>query len=265
VAGDKAAARIDYDITRLSSQLARREALAAKGFVSREKHEEVRDELAYARRLQPLQAAANADQLQLMRRQLPQIRAELATLQESLKITRAKLDQLILRSPVGGRLGDASLNIGQIVNRGARVGQVVPDTGFKVEAQIDQYYLDRVRLGQAASLEWAGKTWTLRVTRVDPQVKDSVFAVELAFDGASPPGLLPGPLVLPAGAFLERTGGDWVMVAAKDGRSAQRRRVKIGRRNAEQVEVLSGLTAGERVITSDYSGFENVERVNLAR
>ncbi|MFC3080509.1 efflux RND transporter periplasmic adaptor subunit [Phenylobacterium terrae] len=279
VAGDKAAARIEYDIVRLSAQLKRRESLAAKGFVSREQHEAVRDELTYAQKLKPLQAAANADQVRLMRRQLPQIQAELASLQESLKITRSKLDQLLLRAPVAGRLADAELTVGQIVNRGARVGQVVPDTGFKVEAQIDEFYLDRVRVGQAGQVEIAGRPWKLKVTRVNPQVKDSVFFVELAFDGSTPPGLLSGQaldgrlflgadapgLVLPAGAFLERTGGAWVMVVAPDGRSAERRQVEIGRRNTDEVEVLSGLRAGERVITSDYTAFEKAGRVSLTR
>lgn len=279
VAGEKAAARIDYDIVRLSSQFERRQALAARGFVTREQHEAVRDELDYARRLQPLQSAANRDQLELMRRQLPQIRAELASLQQSLVITRSKLDQLVLRAPVAGRLSDGDLSLGQIVNRGARIGQVVPDTGIKVQARIDQYYLDRVRLGQSATISAAGRNWPLRVTRVDPQVKDSVFAVELAFLAGQPSGLLPGQavdgrlslgadrkgLVLPAGGFLERTGGDWVMVVGEGGRSAERRRVRLGRRNSEQVEVLGGLAAGERVITSDYAAFEAVERVRLTR
>lgn len=109
-------------------------------------------------------------------------------------------------------------------------------------------------------------------------MKDATFVVELAFAAQTPPGLLPGQtldgrltlggdqkaLVLPAGPFLERTGGDWVMVMTSD-RRAERRRIKVGRRSAEQVEILGGLTAGDRVITSDYAAFEKVERVDLAR
>ena len=119
----------------------------------------------------------------------------------------------------------------------------------------------------------------MRVTRVDPQVKNATFQVDLAFEGAMPRGLLPGQalegrltlggdrpaLVLPAGAFLERTGGDWVLVADPDGAHAERRRVRIGRRSAEQVEVLAGLKPGERVITSDYTGFEKVDRIALEK
>ena len=108
-------------------------------------------------------------------------------------------------------------------------------------------------------------------------MKDATFLVELAFVGASPKDVLAGQalegritlggdhqaLILPAGAFLERTGGDWAMVLDAGGRRAEKRRIRVGRRNAEQVEVLSGLKAGERVITSDYTGFEKVERIIL--
>jgi HlyD family secretion protein len=266
VANEKAAARIAYDIVRLSSMAARRDARHAHGV------------LDYNRRLEPLQAASNRQQDALRRRQLPQIHAELASLQESLRITRSKLDNLILRAPVAGRLTEVEQNIGQIRNRGERLGQIVPDTGVKVQANIDEYYLARLRPGLAGVVEVGGREWPLRVTRVDPQVKDATFVVELAFAAQTPPGLLPGQtldgrltlggdqkaLVLPAGPFLERTGGDWVMVMTSD-RRAERRRIKVGRRSAEQVEILGGLTAGDRVITSDYAAFEKVERVDLAR
>ena len=171
------------------------------------------------------------EQEALRRRQIPQIRSELATLQESLKVTRAKLDSLVVRAPVAGRLTDMDIKLGEIRNRGQRLGQIVPDTGFKLQAQIDEYYLDRVRPGQTGDVTLEGRAVPVRVTRVDPQVKNATFQVDLAFEGAMPRGLLPGQalegrltlggdrpaLVLPAGAFLERTGGDWVMVADADG------------------------------------------------
>jgi HlyD family secretion protein len=277
VANEKAAAQIDYDITRLSREAARADALMAKGYLPRQKYNEVHDELALNRRLQPLQAATNRRQEALRERQLPQLRAELATLQQSLKVARSKLDSLTLRAPVTGKLADMHLNLGEIHNRGDRLGQITPDTGYKIEARVDEYYLDRVRIGQTGEVEAGGRTWPLKVTRVDPQVKDATFLVELAFAGAGPEDVVPGQqlegrltlggdakaLILPAGPFLERSGGDWAMVLDASGRRADKRRIRIGRRNAEQVEVLSGLRPGERVITSDYTGYEKVERVIL--
>jgi HlyD family secretion protein len=210
---------------------------------------------------------------------LPQLRAELANLQKSLTVARSKLDSLVLRAPVAGKLADMHLNVGEIRNRGERLGQIVPDSGYKIEARVDEYYLDRVHPGQSGEVDIAGRAWPLRVTRVDPQVKEATFLVELAFQGAMPNDITSGQaldgrltlggdrpgLVLPAGAFLEKSGGDWVMVVDGDGRHADKRRVKLGRRSAEQVEVLSGLKAGERVITSDYTGLEKIERMTLTR
>ena len=277
LANARVSAEIDYNIVRLNRAAARRDALLAKGFLSPEAHDQVHDELDYDRRLRPLQSESDQRQDALRRSQLPRIEAELNNLRDSLKITKSKLDDLVVRAPIAGKLTDMDLYVGQIRGRGDRLGQIVPDTGFKLKAPIDEYYLDRVRMGQSGQIDLDGRSYPLRVTLVDPQVKDAVFQVELAFVGETPPGLLPGQalegrlslggdrrgLVLPAGGFLERTGGGWAMVVEADGRHAERRRIHLGRRNADQVEVLSGLGAGERVITSDYTGFEKVDRVEL--
>lgn len=279
VANEKAEAQIEYDITRLQRTAERRDALLAKGYVTKDLYEQVHDELDHDRKLLPLQTTSNVEQETLRKRQIPQIQNELETLQESLKVTRAKLQNLTVRAPLGGRLTDMDIKLGEIRNRGQRLGQIVADSGFKLQAQIDEYYLDRVRPGESGGVTIENREVPVRVTRVDPQVKNATFLVDLAFAGETPHGLLPGQalegrltlggdrpaLVLPAGAFLERTGGDWVMVVDASGRRADRRRIQIGRRSAEQVEVLRGLKAGERVITSDYAGFEKVDRVVLAK
>ncbi len=277
LANAKAEQDIAYNIVRLTRSAARRDDLAASGVIPAEMHEQIHDELDYDRRLQPLQVDSDRRQDALRTRQLPEIHTELANLRQSLAITRAKLDDLIVRAPVAGRLTDMDLHTGQIKNRGDQLGQIVPDTGFTLKAQVDEYYLDRVRIGQTGDVEAQGKTYPLSVIRVDPEVKDATFEVELAFTGPQPANLLPGQafdgrlslggdqpaIILPAGAFLEKSGGDWVFVVEPNGRHADRRSIKIGRRNADQVEVLAGLKPGERVITSDYTGFEKVDRVDL--
>jgi HlyD family secretion protein len=278
-ANAKAAYQIDYDVVRLEREVRRLETLFAQGYVPRQRYEEARDQLALNRRLQPLQVSTNRTQDELRRQQLPQLRAELANLQASLKLARAKLDSLVLRAPVAGTLADMHLNVGEIHARGERLGQIVADGGYKIEARVDEYYLDRVRVGQGGEVDADGRAWPLRVTRVDPQVNDATFLVELAFVAGQPKSVAPGQalegrltlggdrpaLLLPAGAFLERTGGAWALVLDARGRRADRRPIRTGRRNADQVEVLAGLAPGERVITSDYTGFEKVERVVLTR
>ncbi len=278
IANDRALAQIDYNIVRLTRSLQRRDALAAKGFASQEEKDTVQDELDYDRKLRPMQAESNARQEELRARLLPQIHRQLEQAQTNLDVVRGKLDDLVEKAHVAGRVTDIALNIGDNVNPGQRIATITPDTGFKVSADVDEYYLGRVRNGQTAELDLAGKPLKLNVFRVRPQVKNGTFTIDLAFDGVTPGGLLPGQavqgklsfgedakaIIVPAGAFLERTGGDWVFVVTPDGRSASRRRIKIGRRNADQAEVLGGLSAGERVIVSDYAGLERVDRVDIA-
>jgi HlyD family secretion protein len=279
LANEKAVAQIDYDVIRLQREAARADPLVVKGYLPLTRRDQIHDELAHNLRIRPLQTISNERQEALRLQQIPQIRAELNGLKESLRITRAKLEDLIVQAPMSGRLTDVVQNIGENRNRGDRLGEIVPDTGFKVAATIDEFYLGRVRVGQVADVDLDGQWHKLRVDRVYPQVKDGVFAVDLAFTGPMPPGLLPGQsidgkltlggdqpaLVLPSGAFLERSGGDWMMVVDAAGRRAERRRVNIGRRNANQVEVLNGLKPGERVIISDYAAFEKIDRINLEK
>jgi HlyD family secretion protein len=279
LANQKALAQVDYDIVRLQRSLARRKLLAARALEPVEVKDSVQDELDHALRLQPMQDESNRKQDELRVRQLPQIQSQLVKLQEDLKVTHSKLDNLTVRAPAAGRLTAMDLKVGENRNRGERFAEITPDTGYKLAANVDEYYLQRVRSGQTAEAEVGDVAFELKVTRVYPQVKDGTFTVDLSFQGTPPEGLLPGQavqgrlslgadqaaLILPAGAFLERTGGDWVFVRDQDGRSARRRSVKLGRRNAEQVEVLGKLAAGEQVITSDYSGLERIDRIDLEK
>jgi HlyD family secretion protein len=277
VANQKALAQIDYNITRLRRSAARRNILATAQAEPVELKEQVQDELDFDVKVRPIQDDSNRKQEELRVQQLPQIQSQLEKLQQDLKITHGKLDNLTVRAPVTGRLTAMDLKVGENRNRGERFAEITPDTGYKLSADVDEYYLGRVRTGQMANVDIAGTTLELKVTRVYPQVTNGIFAVDLAFQGATPEGLLPGQalqgklalgadraaMILPAGAFLERTGGDWIFVLAADGQSALRRTIKIGRRNAEQVEILGGLTVSERAIISDYTGLERIERIDL--
>jgi HlyD family secretion protein len=277
VANQKALAQIDYDIVRLRRALERREGLVEQHLVAVESRDQLKDELDNALRQRPMQEESNRRQEELREKQLPQLQAQIAKLQQDLVITHGKLADLTVRAPVSGLVTSMDLTVGQSSNLGDRLAEITPATGYKLSATVDEYYLGRVRRGQAASILLDDKSWPLKVTRVYPQVKSGGFTVDLAFDGATPAGLLRGQtlqgrlslgadvpgLVLPAGAFLERSGGDWAFVLRPDGHSAQRRLIKVGRRNAEQVEILGGLAAGERVITSDYTGLERIDRIDL--
>jgi HlyD family secretion protein len=277
VANQKALALIDYDVIRLKRSAERRIILASADAEPVEVKDQVQDELNYDLRVRPMQDESNRKQEKLRVQQLPQIHSQMMKLQQDLKITHGKLDNLTVRAPVAGRLTALDLKVGENRNRGERFGEITPETGFKLATEVDEYYLGRVQNGQSAEIEIGDRTYTLNVARVYPKVTNGTFTVDFEFEGAKPAGLLPGQAlqgklalgadrtatILPAGAFLERTGGDWIFVLAKDGRSALRRTIKIGRRNTEQVEVLSGLAVGEQAIISDYTGLERIDRIDL--
>ncbi|MGH6614132.1 efflux RND transporter periplasmic adaptor subunit [Sphingomonas sp.] len=273
----QALALIRYDRTRVDRALSRRVPLAARGFVTGETMDRLKDELRSVDDRQMIQISRSRRQEGLRVLQQPQIEAQLATLHKSLAVTQAKLGDLTVRAPVGGRLSAFDLELGENRNRGDRLGEIALDTGFRVTASIDEYYLGRVQTGQRAEADVKGRPTALVVTRLYPQVKDGAFVADLEFDRGQPAGLVAGEAVrgrlslgadraailLPAGAFLDASGGQWVFVMARGGRSAERRRIRIGRRNADQVEILAGLAPGDPVISSSYDGWQQYQRINL--
>lgn len=275
----RALAQVDYNIVRLGRSTARREGLAAKGLVSAEDRDLAADELAYYKRLRPIQLESGQRQTALRDRLLPDIQQQLRILRGNLVVVHDKLDSLVVRAPVSGKVTAIDLKVGETQAAGQRLAEVTPQTGMKLIADIDEFYLARVRVGQSATVNLDGKPASLSVRRIFPQVHNGQFRVELDFNSASPPALVEGEtaqgsvqlggdtraLILPSGPFLERSGGDWVFVLAPDGRSAERRQIKVGRRTNEQLEIVRGLAPGERVITSDYTGFERMDRIVLAR
>jgi len=270
----KQLADIEYNITRLNRSLQRRKALVSE---SQELRDSLQDELDYNRRLLPLQSESNLRQEQLRVQQLPQIASQLEKLHQDVEITRSKLESLIVRAPIAGRVTAIDLKVGENRNRGERLGELTPDIGFKLVAAVDEFYLGRLRTGLTATVELDGGVWPLSVTRVHPQVRGGAFEVELAFTRPPPEGLVAGQavqgkfalgaasnaIIIPAGPFLQQTGGNWIFVVSRDGETAVRRHITPGRRNVEQLEIKSGLAPGERVITSDYSDYDRVDRIDI--
>jgi HlyD family secretion protein len=276
-------ASIDYNLTRLGKATERRVSLASQGLVAAEERDIAADELAYYRRLRPIQSASSERQSALKDRLLPDIEQQLTNLRGDLIVVHDKLASLVVRAPVAGRVTALDLKVGESRSTGQRLAEVTPDTGMKLTADLDEFYLPRVRVGQVATVTLDGRPVRVSVRRVSPQVRDGQFRVDLDFEvpgavgatgaaslveGATAQGHLQlgadrSATILPAGPFLERTGGDWVFVVAADGRSAQRRRVRLGRRTRDQLEILGGLSAGERVIASDYTALDKADRLIL--
>lgn len=251
--------------------------LARRGFVAGKIFRDTEDNLAAQQaRLSVLEQGAKTEE-RLQSSQLAQLRAAAKSLQSSLGIARGSLDALNLRAPVAGRLSAFSIEVGQSMQKGARLGQIDSPGRNKLVAGIDEFYLGRIEPGQRATLEVDGKAYGLKISKIFPQVTNGQFEVDLVFDGPEPEGLqrgqtLQAKLVLgdpspakliPNGSFYTETGGNWVFVVSPGGGSAERRDVRLGRRNADFIEVLDGLDPGERVITSPYTGFADKTRLQL--
>jgi HlyD family secretion protein len=253
--------------------------LAEKGFIPGKTYRDSKDEYEASRRRFDVVRSAQSTDERLQTSQLAQLRASSASLSQSLGIARSTLDALNLRAPVDGQLTAFSIQVGQSLNRGERLGQIDSAGHNKLMADVDEFYLGRVQPEQVATADFGGKTYRLKVTKIYPQVRNGTFQIDLQFIGGEPPELQrgqtmqvkltlgdPAPAVLiPNGGFFNDTGGSWVFVVTPDGGRAVKRQVRLGRRNSEFVEVLDGLQPGERVITSPYTGFADKDRLDLGK
>jgi HlyD family secretion protein len=266
---DLAKARRQYDLYK---------PLSERGFVSMKSFNDTKDDMNYqAKRLEILKrSVAQTEALQVS--QLQQLRIAAGSLNTSMGVAQGSLGQLNIRAPVTGELSGFDIQLGQSLQQGERIGQIDSSGGNKLQADVDEYYLGRVRVGQTASADLDGKTYRLKVAKVYPQVRNGQFQIDLTFDGPAPSSVQRGQtiqtkltlgdpsraMLIPNGAFFNDTGGNWIFVVDKSGNGATKRQVQLGRRNADFIEVLSGLSPGERVITSSYSGLTDKDRLNFS-
>lgn len=279
VLNERAVLEAQLALEKAQRQFDREAPLAARGFVAGRQFEDTGDQLRYERQRFAVVRQGRSTDDKLQRSQLAQQRASTASLQAGLELARANLDALNLRAPVAGQLSGFSIQVGQSMSRGERIGQIDSPGRNKLQAGMDEFFLGRVEVGQKARIDAGSRAYLARVTKILPQVQNGQFQIELQFVGTEPERLQRGQtvqarltlsdpvpaLLIPNGAFYNDTGGAWVFVVAPDGRSAVKRPVRLGRRNNDHVEVLDGLTAGERVITSPYTGFADKDALDLTQ
>jgi HlyD family secretion protein len=278
-AGDaRAVATAEYNVIRLSREVSRRRPLAQVGFTSREKLDQSADELAYEQRLRDMATDALQRDAEVIERSNESIAETAGRLRANLAAVTKQLDALRVHAPADGVLTALDAHVGEEKSRGQHLGQIDRDAGFKVTIQVDEFYLARVKQGQNVLVTIDDVTSSLTVSKIYPQVKDRRFEIDLSWQGATPAGLRRGQavqgrlelgdnvpaVVLPAGAFLEASGGGWVFVLDRDSTAATRRPVRLGRRTTETVEVLDGLEPGDRVVTSDYTGLDRIDRLAIS-
>ncbi len=209
--------------------------------------------------------------------QMSQLENDLENMRRSLSLIRDRRSKLTICAPADGELGFLDVEQGQSIATGKMIGRINVMTGHKIEANIDEHYIDRVVAGLSGEFQRQDSTYMLRVRKVYPDVRESKFQTDLDFVGAKPDNIRNGQsyyinlelgestesILLPRGAFFTSTGGTWIFVVDPDGKNATRRLIRIGRQNPQYYEVIEGLQAGEKVVISGYEQFGNADKLIL--
>ena len=264
-------------VSQLSQRLSRRQALDVAGAVPASELDELRIDLDRYRKVEQKMLEAREVDKKFQTEQITQLREAIKATQENIGMAAETLQSLAVKAPITGQLTALDVELGAAKAPGQRIGQIDDLTAYKAEAGVDEFYLGRVAIGQPATAEIEGHRYHLEVAKIYPQVRDRQFKVDLFFSGPVPQSLRRGQtlqarleigaahqsLVTGYGPFYEDTGGAWVFVLAPAGSEAERRNVRLGRHTPEQVEVLSGLSPGEQVITSSYESLRTYARIRI--
>ena len=277
VEGRRSLATTGTDLQRLKRNYEQNEALYADELISKEVYLTSKENYELAQKQFEIVKLQTEQDDELRKTSLAGLDTDLQRMKKTLSMVYERLDHLNVRAPADGQLGFLDAEIGQNIAQGQRIGQINVLTDFKIEAAIDEHYIDRVKRDLSASLERNGKEYELRLRKVYPEVRNGRFNVDLVFTGDKPETIRAGQsynirlqlgasndaLLLPKGGFFQSTGGQWVFVVDPNGGEAIKRNIRVGKQNTRYFEVLEGLEPGEQVITSNYDSFGEAERIVL--
>lgn len=213
------------------------------------------------------------------RQEQDQANQSFARTQNALQVMRKKVGDLIVRAPVDGQLTSLDAEIGQSKNKGERLGQIDVMSGFKVRVDIDEHYISRIFNGLVGECSFAGKNYKLNIKKVFTQVTNGRFQVDMEFQDSVPQGIRRGQtlqirlalsdettaLLLPKGGFYQQTGGNWIFKVAENGSVAYKIDIQLGRQNPDYYEVMQGLKPGDKVVTSSYENYGNMQELVLKK
>ena len=268
---------LDMDIERKRRRHDQFQKLYNEGLCSKEEFLIAKEDYEFAQNSRALVLERQKQDSIFRTIQVSQMEESLYNMRRNLILVRQRIDNLDIKAPVSGQLGLLDVEIGQSVGTGSRIGQISVLSDYKVEASIDEHYIDRVKPDLSATFERQESTFALRVRRVYPEVRGGQFKTEFLFEGDRPDNIRTGQtyfinlqlgqpaqaVMIPRGAFYQTTGGQWIFVLSADGSKAVRRRITIGRQNPNFYEVTNGLEADERVIVSSYDNFGDSQELIL--
>ncbi|MFT4831258.1 MAG: HlyD family secretion protein [Psychroserpens sp.] len=277
VEGRKSLATASTELQRLKRNFEQNEALFKEELISKEAYQLSKENYELSQKQYDIVKEQTENDDELRKTSLPVLETDLNRMQKTLGMVYQRLDHLNVRAPADGQLGFLDAEIGQSISQGQRIGQINVLTDYKIEATIDEHYIDRVVRDLTAILERNGEEYPLRLRKVYPEVRNGKFKVDLVFTDKKPETIRTGQsyniklqlgessdaLLLPKGSFFQSTGGQWIFVVGQDGVEALKRPIRIGKQNSRYYEVLEGLDAGEKVITSNYDSFGEAERIVL--
>jgi len=264
---------IKHQIKLLTRQVERSQSLIETGAITQSKMEDTEDTLTWYQDRLALTIESQQSDARMQGEQLMFLKDTSRRLESNLAISRQNLDNMNVKAPVAGKLSGFNVEVGQSIARGERLGQIDTPNDYKLTAFIDEFYLGRVDIGQTASYQ----DYSLVISKVYPQVQNGQFEVDFKFSDEQPKGIRRGQtiqikltlgdaseaLLIPNGAFFQDTGGKWIFVVSPNGSEAVKRNVRLGRRNNQFIEVIEGLELGEQVVTSPYSSYQEMQRLNF--
>ena len=238
---------------------------------------QTKNQYEYLVKRKELAMESQKNELTFRQAQLDSLESAVNQMQTNLRVVREQLDNLTIKAPVAGLLSALNAEIGQFKGPSDRLGQIDVLEGFKVRAGIDEHYITRVEVGKPGEFDLASASYDLTVKKIYPEVVEGKFNVDLEFSDKVPPDLRRGQtlhiklylsdtseaILLAKGGFYETTGGNWVYILDPSGKFAVKRSIRIGRQNIDRFEVLEGLQPGEKVVTSSYESYNNIDKLIL--
>ena len=266
-------AQLDMDIRRLQRTYEQNKRLYQEKLISKEDFLKSQEDYQLSAKKRSLVTKRLKQDSIYRTVQMDQMEDNLQNMRNNVVMVRQRKDKLEIRSAIDGELGLLEVELGQSIAAGQKIGQLNDLSDYKVQAEIDEHYIDRVRQGLVGTFTRGDKQYQLQVRKVYPEVRSGKFRCDFIFKGERPENIRSGQtyyidlelgqpeqaIMIPRGTFFQTTGGQWIFVLDKSGSKAYRRQIRVGRQNPQHYEILEGLEPGERVVTSGYEAFKDNE------
>lgn len=250
-----------------------------KGVIAKQDYEQSKNSYTYQQERMDLTRQILGQDSIAVNQEQNQSQRSYAQTQSALELMRKKVEDLVVKAPVDGQLTSLDAEIGQSKNKGERLGQIDVLSGYKVRVDVDEHYISRIYTGQQGTFTFSGKEFTLAIKKVYTQVTNGRFQVDMQFEGDVPEGIRRGQtlqirvalsqekqaILIPKGGFFQQTGGNWIFKVSEDGNTAYKADISLGSQNTEYYEVLNGLQPGDKVITSSYDNYGDVQELVLKK